>query len=227
MSNADDDETTMDAIEYPDQVFELNCHPSKNVVAAALVSGEVFMHSYGVASHTKVASFSHHKKSCRTLQFSDDGKSLFTASSDKSLAVIDAETAQVVHHHIDAHKNPINTLKQQRNFLLTGDDEGLIKIWDLRQQKATHSVTANSDFISEFAIDVSRNTVLASSADGQLSVIHLRTGKVKKQSDDQEVSACFAHIHTPAHIEIRAVSMNTPLTCYTNSRACMHARAHT
>jgi WD40 repeat protein len=45
--------------------------------------------------------------------------------------------------------------------LITGDDDGTIKLWDLRTRNSVHEWTENEDFISDFALHSDGNTLLA------------------------------------------------------------------
>ena len=76
--------------------------------------------------------FDFHSDSCRCVEFSSDGNIIYTASKDQSMAVI--TNGQMSGRILDAHDVPIHALLhiQDGNIIATGDDDGLIKIWDLR-----------------------------------------------------------------------------------------------
>lgn len=66
------------------------------------------------------------------MDYSPDGTILYTASSDGSLSVV---TQGGLEGHMKAcHKEAVNKIKHIENshVLATGDDDGCIKIWDLR-----------------------------------------------------------------------------------------------
>jgi len=70
------------------------------------------------------------------------------------------------------------------NFLITGDDDGAVKVWDIRQQKEVFSWHDNEDFISELVIHPTRNhIVLAPSGDSSLSIYDIKKGKLSNRSD--------------------------------------------
>lgn len=55
-----------------------------------------------------------------------------TVSSDKTIGLVDSN-GQLAIHIEKAHNNEINSMYFLRNDVLaTGDDDGAIKIWDLR-----------------------------------------------------------------------------------------------
>ena len=74
----------------------------------------------------------YHTESCRQIEFSPNGKILFTGASDGAIGVISNGVLQG--KLANAHSCPINSLIHIENdvILATGDDDGLIKLWDLR-----------------------------------------------------------------------------------------------
>lgn len=76
--------------------------------------------------------FNYHEDSVRALEFSPDGNLIYTGSKDMSLAVI--TNGQMAGRIMEAHPNPISTLVNldSNNVIASGDDDGMIRIWDLR-----------------------------------------------------------------------------------------------
>lgn len=74
----------------------------------------------------------YHNESCRAVQFSNDGNLIYTASADKSIAVI--ANGQMAGRFVDAHDCPVHSLVhlEDGNLIASGDDDGVIKVWDLR-----------------------------------------------------------------------------------------------
>ena len=66
------------------------------------------------------------------MRFSPDGNILYTGSSDGSIGVI--SNGKLEGQLLNAHSSPINSVIHIENgvIIATGDDDGLIKIWDLR-----------------------------------------------------------------------------------------------
>jgi len=80
-----------------------------------------------------VLDLTHHKSSVRSIDFSPSGNVLYAASKDKSFSVI--SNGRVEGQLEDAHDEPINKVAHIENdhVIATGDDNGTIKLWDLRQ----------------------------------------------------------------------------------------------
>ena len=76
--------------------------------------------------------FNHHTESCRAVEFSPDGNMIYTGSKDKSISVI--TKGQLALHTKDASPEAIYSIlhMQDGNIIASGDDDGMIRIWDLR-----------------------------------------------------------------------------------------------
>lgn len=74
------------------------------------------------------------KKSCRGLAFATDGASIYSVSKDKGLYATDTETGKVVQSWQDAHDAaPSRVLPIDETMVVTGDDDGVVRLWDPRK----------------------------------------------------------------------------------------------
>lgn len=154
--------------------------------------------------------------SCRAVIFDPTGDHLYTASNAGSLAAIDVNRASYhrtsddsilwkidnaspygIHsiHHMQPHAG---------ECIVTGDDEGVIRIFDVRTcgmnsssnkpvqtfencmslpKGCLASFHENTDIISSFQTDAACNTLLATSSDGVLTIIDLRKGCAEKKKE--------------------------------------------
>jgi len=73
-------------------------------------------------------------------------------------------------------------------LLATGDDDGVVKLWDPRQQDCIRTYTQHFDYISDFLWLDDKKQVVTTSGDGTLSVLDVRAKKSVPvaQSEDQE-----------------------------------------
>eukprot|EP00042_Codosiga_hollandica_P042674 m.394998 g.394998 ORF g.394998 m.394998 type:complete len:257 (+) comp56382_c1_seq1:182-952(+) len=190
------DEEEIGDIEYDAPVFDLCFHPTHSLVAAALISGQVLVHEYSTAGNTLHFQSQHHQESCRCIEFSQDGAYIFTASADCSVQCVDIQTGVVVSALFSAHSTGINamTTVPSMGLLATGDDNGCVKLWDLRQQSCVLSVQRHEDYISDLVVVADKNTILASSGDGSITATNWKKGeKGIKQSDNiDEDILCLA-----------------------------------
>eukprot|EP01098_Paradermamoeba_levis_P006538 TRINITY_DN270_c0_g1_i5.p1 TRINITY_DN270_c0_g1~~TRINITY_DN270_c0_g1_i5.p1 ORF type:complete len:332 (+),score=88.59 TRINITY_DN270_c0_g1_i5:73-996(+) len=182
----DESNLTPDDLTFQDQLFDLDFHPLVNLIAVGSVVGQVDVFRYSGNENQLLSSLTHHSDSCRAVTFSPDGNHLFTASSDQSIGMVDVHTGTVVAHLQDAHEAAVNKLFCYDDFLVSGDDDGCIKIWDLKKKTCTQTFEDNEDFISAFTISEDRKFLLATSGDGTLAVYNLRKGKLHIRSQNLE-----------------------------------------
>ncbi|XP_078683599.1 WD repeat-containing protein 55-like isoform X1 [Branchiostoma floridae x Branchiostoma belcheri] len=174
-------------ITFDDLVVDINFHPSKPLIAAGLITGEVTLHSYASSANTLVRTFKHHKKATRAVAFSKDGNSLLTCSKDRSLQVVDVETGKVSQSFPQAHPSPVYCqLVISDRLMATGDDDGNVKLWDLRKGHPIMELQENQDFISDMAVDEEKRFLLATSGDGTMTTFNIRRRKKVMQSENME-----------------------------------------
>eukprot|EP00058_Branchiostoma_floridae_P012884 XP_002598372.1 hypothetical protein BRAFLDRAFT_69729 [Branchiostoma floridae] len=174
-------------ITFEDLVVDINFHPSKPLIAAGIITGDVTLHSYASSANTLVRTFKHHKKATRAVSFSKDGNSLITSSKDKSLQVVDVETGKVSQCFSQAHPSPVYCqLVISDRLLATGDDDGNVKLWDLRKGHPIMELQENQDFISDMAVDEEKRFLLATSGDGTMTTFNIRRRKMVMQSENME-----------------------------------------
>ncbi|KAF5350571.1 hypothetical protein D9756_008744 [Leucocoprinus leucothites] len=192
------------------QIFDVVFHPTFSTVYTGLLTGYVKAFAYDFqGNHKNIFSLRPSKRSCRGLSISEDGSRLYAVGRSKALHIIDTKTEQI-ETRTSAHESAINRVKTLTPWLLTtGDDEGVIKVvhavtkssienmthrvsvqqlWDPRQKEAVRTYTHHFDYISDFLWLEDKKQLVATSADGTLSVMDVRSKKPKPfiQSEDQE-----------------------------------------
>jgi len=141
------------------------------------------------------------KSSCRSISYCNKGLTLYTAGSDSSLCAIDVETNKILYTLDETHPDkcsinrmvyipPFSSLTDTSSssssslfsseLLATGDDNGVIRIWDASRTSSSSSSSGimlgdwndHEDFVSGFAIK--DYNILSSSSDGSICVYDLR-----------------------------------------------------
>ncbi|XP_014791044.1 WD repeat-containing protein 55 isoform X2 [Octopus bimaculoides] len=173
------------AISLSDVVVDVCFNPVKDVIAAAHIGGDVSLHSYSVEGDNQdLLLLEHHKKSCRCIQFSSDGNILYSGSKDKSVAAVDMNTGAVTWHKKTAHESAIySLLLLGDHFLASGDDDGTVKVWDLRAKEASMELKCCEEFISGMSIDDAHKILLAASGEGTLTALNVRRKRLELQSE--------------------------------------------
>lgn len=172
-------------LKFDDLVVDICFHPNREVIAAGHIGGNVTIHTYSTTGeNNELMNLEHHKKACRALKFSSDGIHLYTASKDKSIQVIDLNTGSVKQKLKGAHSSAIYCLQVTgENFLASGDDDGCLKLWDLRTKTAVMDMKENEDYISDLAVDDQQKFLLATSGDGTLTAFNIRQKRMELQSE--------------------------------------------
>ncbi|RKP15012.1 WD40-repeat-containing domain protein [Piptocephalis cylindrospora] len=189
-SSSDDPPGPRRIFELGDQALEVATHPSSSLFAASLINGEVVCLSYPPDPDTSSVDeedsekgqeafrIKEHKKSCRSLDFSMDG-------ADRSWNSVDVSTGKIIHSELRSHEKGINRIRcLNERMIATGDDDGVVKIWDQRTHQAVQTYHDNEDFISSFAFQPQKKQLLAAGGDGYLSVFDIRKPNLVARSDN-------------------------------------------
>ncbi|KYQ94247.1 WD40 repeat-containing protein [Tieghemostelium lacteum] len=172
---------------YP---FSVNFHPLEDLVVTSDASGRVKLYKYSVDNNELKLNLKPHQKSCRQASFSSDGKYIFTASADCSIKVIDVNTGSILYTREEAHDDPINSLISKDFMVFTGDDEGTIKVWDMRQQNIVCEFQEHGDYISDI-ITLDDKHFVSTSGDGGLSIYNFvrhSMEDISEKSDNELLS---------------------------------------
>ena len=164
-------------------------------LAAGLVSGVVELWSASKeGTHEKRLHIDAHEQSVRCVAFAgDSGKLLCSGSLDKSLLFSDiGANGKEAWKQAGAHDAGLDcATRLSDNIVATGDEEGDVKIWDIRQKKCTSEISEHSDIVYSIETYEKKDTktLFSTSGDGTLGVHELRmNGKCSfvRASDDQE-----------------------------------------
>ncbi|EGG19964.1 WD40 repeat-containing protein [Cavenderia fasciculata] len=169
-------------IPFDINLFSVNFHPTDDLVVVSDAEGTVKLFRYSLEENQQLLSLRLHHSGCREARFSTDGKYIFTASSDHSMKVVDVNTGQVLFTREEAH---------DKDFMLfTGDDEGTVKVWDMRQQNLVCEFQEHADFISEI-ITIDDRHIIATSGDGGVSkynFVRRSLDDISEKSDNELLS---------------------------------------
>ncbi|CAK8537259.1 unnamed protein product [Lathyrus sativus] len=184
--------------------FDIDFHPSDNLVATGLIDGDLHLYRYSPdntnSDPVRVLEIHAHTESCRAARFISGGRALLTGSPDFSILATDVETGSTIARLDNAHEAAINRLiNLTESTVASGDDDGCIKVWDTRERSCCNSFEVHEDYISDITFASDAMKLLATSGDGTLSVCSLRRNKVYAQSS--EPSAASTSLSTsPANI---------------------------
>jgi WD40 repeat protein len=72
------------------------------------------------------------------------------------------KTGQLVYTQAQAHKSAVNAMALHLDYMLiTGDDDGVVKLWDLRTKTAACEWHDNEEYISDICVSPDNKLALA------------------------------------------------------------------
>ncbi|NXY50845.1 WDR55 protein, partial [Ceuthmochares aereus] len=163
-------------------------HPDRPLLAAGDVDGDVYLYSYSCTEgeNRQLWSWGHHLRSCRDAAFAPDGQRLFTVAKDKAVHVLTVEEGRLETRIPKAHGSALNcVLPIDDHLFATGDDNGMLKVWDLRKGDAVLEARQQEEYISAMAVDANGKILLTTSGDGTLGVFNVKRRRFELVSEPQ------------------------------------------
>lgn len=194
-------------IKSNEMLMDLSFHPGSNLIAHATINGKIILTEYDNQTNVEKYKAKKHKDSIRSLEFSPKGDYLVSGGVDLSFQMIDSETFKTTLKISEAHDSPLNKVKALNdNLIVTGDEDGTIKLWDRRHNKWSKAVMTDDQSLDDgvtdfFYIDKYSETLVASSAEGLLQSYKLNGKKPDIQSEvyPGEMN-CLAIVHRDAKL---------------------------
>lgn len=177
---------------------DLSFHPEQNILAVGTVMGDILLYKYTNEENTLLNSHEVHTKAIRDIEFSIDGRDLFSGSRDKSIMVTDIETGKLKRFWDKAHDEPIYTLTVlDENLLASGDDDGTVKLWDSRVKGSdpVFSLKEVDDYISCIITNNQKKLLVCTSGDGYVTTLSISAKKMFVQSEPYEEELTCAGIY--------------------------------
>ncbi|XP_029174904.1 WD repeat-containing protein 55 homolog isoform X2 [Nylanderia fulva] len=172
-----------------DMITDICFHPAADYIGVASITGDIFMYKYNNEETNLVSTIELHLKACRDIEFSEDGRSLFSAGKDLCIGITDVETEMLTRIYEKAHEQPIYkmTIINQHVFA-TGDDDGVIKLWDLRRKEnePIFSIKEVEDYISAMITNRDAKYLVCASGDGCLTTLNIPERKMHIQSEEYD-----------------------------------------
>lgn len=85
------------------------------------------------------------------------------------------------------------------NLIATGDDDGLIAVWDMRSRQPAFVYHEHGDYVSQLLYFTDANELVSSSGDTCLGVYDVKAGKVREFSEKRnDELSCFTFVNSSA-----------------------------
>lgn len=176
---------------------DISFHPEKEILAVGTVTGDILIYKYTNEENTLLYTHEVHTKAIRDIEFSVDGRDLFSCSRDKSIMVTDFETGKLKRFWDKAHDEPIYTITVvDENLIASGDDDGTVRMWDLRVKESApvFSLKEVEDYVSCIITNNQKKMLVCTSGDGYLTTLNIRSKKMFVQSEPYEEELTCAGI---------------------------------
>jgi Prp8 binding protein len=121
-----------------------------------------------------------HKNAILEVQWTSDGSQVLSCSADKTVRAWDAETGQQV-KKMGEHTGVVNSVCPARRgppLLVSGSDDGTVKLWDLRVRRCVQSYGDKRFAVTAVAFADVADAVYAGGIDNDVRSFDLRTGEV-------------------------------------------------
>ncbi|XP_068987952.1 WD repeat-containing protein 55 homolog [Bombus flavifrons] len=172
-----------------DHVVDICFHPNSNMIAVANILGDVNLYKYNNTETELISTLELHLKACRDIEFNDSGTTLFSTAKDLCIMITDLETKKLIRHYENAHEKPIYTMTLiGEHKFATGDDDGVVKLWDLRQGGNTpiFSIKKMEDYVSTIVTNKEERYLVCASGDGSLTTFNILGRRLHVQSEEYE-----------------------------------------
>nr|ODO01335.1 WD repeat-containing protein JIP5 [Cryptococcus depauperatus CBS 7855] len=181
----------MPDIKLKNQPFDLDFHPKEPVVFSSLLTGQVCAWRYDDATGETTSEWSARpsKRTARALSVEQDGDYVWVGGKSGNIFQLSSANGLVAREIVEAHESPVNRIFcMNPNHIASGDDEGVIKFWDPREEASIRTYSQHFDYITDFIYFEDKRQLVTTSGDGHLSVIDIRSNKAQPLSisDDQE-----------------------------------------
>ncbi|XP_076230809.1 WD repeat-containing protein 55 homolog [Calliopsis andreniformis] len=172
-----------------EHVVDVCFHPDSDIIAVANIVGDVCLYKYSNTETELVSTLELHLKACRDIEFNEDGTTLFSTAKDLSIMLTDVQTEKLIRLFENAHEEPIYTLTTiGEHMFATGDDDGIVKLWDLRQKENTpiFSLKKMEDYVSSILTNREAKYLVCASGDGSLTTFNIPGKKLYVQSEEYD-----------------------------------------
>ena len=193
------------------EVMDISFHPGQNLISHGTIKGHITLTQYGLEENVQKYNLKNHQGSVRSLEFDPSGSNLVSGGEDKSWQIIDTETFRVKHKVANAHSASLYKVKPiNENLIITGDEDGTVKLWDKRHHNMSKPVMSDEESLSSEITDFFHtkkdpNYLVATSGfDGCLQGYSLSGKKPDVQSEeyDKDELNCMGLVHMDSKLVV-------------------------
>ncbi|CAH1644965.1 unnamed protein product [Spodoptera littoralis] len=170
-----------------DFIVDISLHPSRNLIAIANIVGDVLLYEYNNDETKLLNTLELHLKACRDIEFDNEGTTLYSTAKDKTIMATDVQTEKLKRCYENAHDEPIYRLVNlDNNKIVTGDDGGTVKLWDMRKPDPIFNIKIGEEHVSDMITNDAQKYLVCASGDGVLTSIDLKGSKIFTTSEEYD-----------------------------------------
>ncbi|NJL85367.1 MAG: WD40 repeat domain-containing protein [Leptolyngbyaceae cyanobacterium SM1_1_3] len=139
--------------------------------------GEGKLKLWDLATFTLAATLTSHQGQISGLAIQDSAHRLISSSWDRTLRLWNLKTGALLKTQSSAHSAAITSLALRQMLLVSGDTEGVVKLWDLQNDWRSRTLKAHSDRVTSIALSQDSELLVTGGDDSALFFWHLPTGK--------------------------------------------------
>ncbi|XP_045520685.1 WD repeat-containing protein 55 homolog [Pieris brassicae] len=174
-------------INTSDFIVDICFHPCRNLIALANIVGDILLYEYNNDETKLVNSLELHMEACRDVEFDNEGSVMYSTAKDKVIMATDVETGKLKQCYEKAHDDSVYKLfSLDINRFVTGDDAGIVKLWDLRKKDPIFTLKIGEDYISDIITNEAQKYLVCAGGDGTLTSIDLKASKIYTASEQYE-----------------------------------------
>lgn len=161
------------------EIFSCEFHPDGNHVVSSGFDRQIFLWSIYGEECQNISVMSGHKGAIMESHFSTSGDHIYTCSTDKFISVWDVETGSRI-RKMKGHQNFVNSLRNARRgveTLVSGSDDGQIKLWDARKKHVCHTLNNNYQVVAVCLNDTAEH-VISGGIDNDIKIWDIRKNDV-------------------------------------------------
>ncbi|KAG6454023.1 hypothetical protein O3G_MSEX008482 [Manduca sexta] len=175
------------AITCEDFIVDISFSPCKNIIALANIVGDILLYEYSNEETKLINTLELHLKACRAVEFDDEGVTMYSTAKDKVIMATDVETGKLKKCYEDAHDEPVYCLRTlDNNKIVTGDDGGTVKLWDMRKETPVFNIKVGEEHVSDMLTNEDQKYLVCAGGDGVLNTIDLKGRKIYVRSEDYD-----------------------------------------
>jgi len=137
------------------------------------------LQTYEVASGNVVDTYSERGREVTCLAFSADGELAASGDTSGSARIFNVRKRERVRGDMPAHMKSMAdiALTPDKKFLITADDDGEVKIWDIDKRESLNTIQAHKSGLQSLTVNADGSRFATTDKDGQVRVWDTKTGK--------------------------------------------------